>query len=203
MKRAAGTSIAMQQASFQSKHTVAVRSLYRRLMKDRWAHTHMSRSHWHEWCYYVRSRIEENRDVTEPGKIAELMQEGETFLKRIKDPKPYRLPWTEGGSCWQRNVPIHPVFAQPPEAAWEGNWDLERKEGEKGFVYSTSEADYYEMEYGRPNGVYDKLRIPRPEESGENGAYTPTPEMEALEYPFWRDYSLSAKKAELDKGGSK
>jgi hypothetical protein len=34
-------------------------------------------------------------------------------------------------------------------------------------------------------------------------AYTPTPEMEALEYPFWRDYSLSAKKAELDKGGSK
>lgn len=188
----------------QGQHTAAVRTLYRKLMKKRWQHCFMPRSHWHEWCYYLRNRIEENRNLTEAGKIADLMNEGENYLARLTDPKPYRLPWTEGGSMWQRNVPIHPVFAQPPEAAWEGNWDLERKEGQHGLIYSTKEADYYEMEYGRPNGVYKKLRIPRIEEAGSvDSVYEPTPEMEAIDYPCWRDYSLGAKKAAMDKAAMK
>eukprot|EP00457_Paulinella_chromatophora_P013687 gb/GEZN01014017.1/.p1 GENE.gb/GEZN01014017.1/~~gb/GEZN01014017.1/.p1 ORF type:complete len:206 (+),score=30.10 gb/GEZN01014017.1/:116-733(+) len=186
---------ALVTAASKAEHTAAVKTMYRRLMKKRLEHTMMGRSHWHEWCYYVRERIESRRHETNPGRINEFMQEGQDYLNRLTDAKPYRLPWTKFSSMWQRNVPTHPIFLLRPECIYEGDdWGLELDTSKGYDIWITKDAEYHEKEFGRPDGVYDMMRVPQKEDNGAfNPMYTPTKDMEAKDFPCWRDHSLSDK----------
>eukprot|EP00808_Paulinella_micropora_P017203 g82809.t1 len=198
MKRLDGVALAASNAALKREHTAAVQTLYRRLMKKRWDHCVMSRSHWHEWCWWVRSRIEERRGETDPSRIREYMQEGEDYLKRLTDPKPYRLPWTKGGTMWGRNIPVHPVVLDTPIDTFEGHPKTELVQETPNKIWRTSEAEYVEMEYGRPEGLYQRMRVETEDDiPSSDPMYTETPEMEAKDWPCWRDFSLQDKQAEL------
>eukprot|EP00808_Paulinella_micropora_P017204 g82810.t1 len=209
MKRLDGVALAASNAALKREHTAAVQTLYRRLMKKRWDHCVMSRSHWHEWCWWVRSRIEERRGETDPSRIREYMQEGEDYLKRLTDPKPYdvsslfkistsktfllhsKFALDERWTMWGRNIPVHPVVLDTPIDTFEGHPKTELVQETPNKIWRTSEAEYVEMEYGRPEGLYQRMRVETEDDiPSSDPMYTETPEMEAKDWPCWRDFSL-------------
>lgn len=100
--------------SAPSQHTLLVKTLYRRILKEQlnWA---VGRDLWLQKALYTRAMFDEAKDLTEPGAIQSRVNAAKAWLIANKHPDPYTIPTQMGGSSFQRNAapPLFTLDKQP------------------------------------------------------------------------------------------
>ncbi|KAI8366526.1 hypothetical protein BD560DRAFT_400581 [Blakeslea trispora] len=85
-------------------HRLQVQSLYKRSLKLSldW---YIQRDLWRQKALQIRAQFEQNKHVTNPKEIQQLVQNAENQLKEWAHPDPYKLPMGPEGTKWERNLP--------------------------------------------------------------------------------------------------
>ncbi|KAI8340346.1 hypothetical protein EDC96DRAFT_522838 [Choanephora cucurbitarum] len=93
-------------------HRLHVQSLYKRSLKLSldW---YIQRDLWRQKALQIRAQFEQNKHVTNPKEIQQLVQNAENQLKEWAHPDPYKLPMGPEGTKWERNLPpiVHDAAA--------------------------------------------------------------------------------------------
>ncbi|KAI9217050.1 hypothetical protein BC828DRAFT_408862 [Blastocladiella britannica] len=87
------------------QHTLRVRALYRRSLRTvfDWA---KSRDSYRQTAIHVRYMFDDNKAITNPKLLAELMANADAHLDSVSHPEPYSYPTSPNGSKFERNVPV-------------------------------------------------------------------------------------------------
>ncbi|KAI9145075.1 hypothetical protein BKA69DRAFT_1122012 [Paraphysoderma sedebokerense] len=95
---------------FTPQHTTYIKSLYKRCLRSSldWS---VRRNIWRQEAMKIRYQFEENRNVTNPMLLEEIISETEKKLADFAHPEPYRFITSPSGSKYNRNpaVPKHIV----------------------------------------------------------------------------------------------
>lgn len=101
-------------APFTATNRSRVASLYKRALKlsRDWA---VQRDTWRIEVMHIRKRFEENRHVTNPRLLENLLSKAQEELTEFKHPDPYIVPTAPGGSKVRRcRLPrLSSVYADP------------------------------------------------------------------------------------------
>jgi len=81
-----------------------VSMLYRRSLKTALSWL-IDRSLYNRQADKIRASFEANRDISDPVKVAHLIENTEKLLLKYEHPDPYIAPPNPGGSKYQRNTP--------------------------------------------------------------------------------------------------
>ncbi|KAI9184170.1 hypothetical protein H9P43_003223 [Blastocladiella emersonii ATCC 22665] len=97
--------------SSMTPHVAHVRQLYRRALRSAfdWSTT---REGFRQSAVHIRYMFEENRDVHNAKRLAEIIKATEAKLAETAHPEPYRYPTSPFGTKFERNPAVPPHIVE-------------------------------------------------------------------------------------------
>jgi len=86
----------------------------------------VDRRDWRQQHLILRDMFDENKHLTDPQQIEQILQKGEAELQANLHPQPYIHPKAPGGTSWERNLPPPPehlVMTEIEQEWWNDHDD--------------------------------------------------------------------------------
>ena len=142
-----------------SGHTIRVKKLYRKILRDQYNWRSLSWDGWVVAAQEVREEFEKYRNLTDVGEIETLIKEAEVYLWKTEDPSPYRPLMHPQGLLWGRNEPPGREMLKPPPSTFVEGRDYHEEER----VIRHLHADPADPDYAPTLDRYAIMKIKRGE----------------------------------------